>query len=53
MAPQGVHACIIYPVFCDNVAVLLTKIMVHFTSAMLFAPVGPTWWLLYYFQCMD
>ena len=49
VAPQGVHACSIYPVFCDSVAVRLTKIMVHFTSAMLFAPV----WLLYYFQCRD
>ena len=43
MAPQGVHACTIYPVFCDFVIVLRfgfkTKIMVHFTSAMLFAPV--------------
>ena len=28
-----------YPVFCDSVAVRLTKIMVHFTSAMPFAPV--------------
>ena len=37
MALQGVHACSIYPVFCDSVAVRLTKIMVHFTSAMLFA----------------
>ena len=39
MAPQGVQACSIYPVFCDSVAVRLTKIMAHLTSAMLFAPV--------------
>ena len=39
VAPQGLHACSIYPVFCDSIAVRLTKIMVHFTSAMLFAPV--------------
>ena len=26
-------------IFCDSVAVRLTKIMVHFTSAMRFAPV--------------
>ena len=32
------HA-VFYPVFCDSIAVRLTKIMVHFTSAMLFVPV--------------
>ena len=56
VAPRDVHACSILSRilwFCDStfIAIWLTKWHISLTNAMLFPPVGPTWWLLYYFQC--